>query len=207
MTPWRAASVAAFALAGVSAQASGLAELKSFLAQTKSGRASFTQVVAGKGPRAAQESTGTFSFLRPGRFRWSYAKPFEQLIVGDGSKLWIYDRDLNQVVVRKLDVALGSSPAALLAGDNALEKFFNLVDAGRSDGLELVDATPKTADTGFERVRIGFKDSLPRVMELKDAFGNVTTLTFGAFERNHVVDAAAFRFEPPPGADVIGEDR
>ncbi len=198
--------VAAFGLTAATAtHGSGLAELKAFLSQTKSGRATFTQVVASRGGTATQESSGTFSFLRPGKFRWAYAKPFEQLIVGDGGKLWIYDRDLNQVVVRKLDVALGSSPAALLAGDNALEKHFDLAEAGRTDGLEMVDATPRTPDTGFERVRIGLRDNLPRTMELKDTFGNVTTLTFGAFERNGALDVAQFRFAPPPGADVIGE--
>jgi outer membrane lipoprotein carrier protein len=109
--------------------------------------------------------------------------------------------------VRKLDVALGSTPAALLAGDSALEKNFDLVDAGRSDGLEYVEAKPRSPDTGFERVRIGFADNLPRVMELRDTFGNVTTLAFGRFERNPALDPGQFRFVPPQGADVIGEAR
>jgi outer membrane lipoprotein carrier protein len=185
--------------------ATGLDELKAFLNGTKSGKATFRQVIASKGERGAQESTGTFTFQRPGKFRWSYEKPYELLIVGDAGKLWIYDRDLNQVIVRKLDLALGVSPAALLAGDNALEKKFDLTDGGRSDGLELVDAKPRAADSGFERVRIGFRDNLPRVMELKDAFGNVTILTFGNFERNVALEPGQFKFVPPKGADVVGE--
>ena len=191
--------------AATAAHASAVDQLHAFLAGAKSGKATFRQVVAPKGRSTAQESDGTFTFQRPGRFRWVYEKPYEQLIVGDGSKLWIYDRDLNQVVVRTLDVALGGSPAALLAGDNALEKNFAVTDAGKSDGLEFIDARPKAADTGFERVRIGFKDNLPRRMELTDAFGNVTTLDFGTFERNPALDAAQFRFVPPKGADVVGE--
>jgi outer membrane lipoprotein carrier protein len=202
----RAAGLAAVGFAwAAAAHGTGLDELKAFLNGTKSGKATFRQVIASKGERGAQESTGTFTYQRPGKFRWSYEKPYEQLIVGDGGKLWIYDRDLNQVIVRKLDLALGVSPAALLAGDNALEKNFDLTDGGRSEGLELVDAKPKAADGGFERVRIGFKDNLPRVMELKDTFGNVTILTFGNFERNVVLDPGQFRFVPPKGADVVGE--
>jgi outer membrane lipoprotein carrier protein len=185
--------------------ATGIEQLHAFVAGARSGKAAFTQRVLGKGQSAVKESSGTFTFQRPGKFRWAYEKPFEQLIVGDGGKLWIYDRDLNQVIVRKLDLALGSSPAALLAGDNALEKNFDVSDGGRGEGLELIEATPRSAESGFQRVRIGFRDNLPRVMELTDAFGNVTTLVFAGFERNPALDAGQFRFVPPPGADVVGE--
>jgi outer membrane lipoprotein carrier protein len=196
----------AFAAATL-ARADGLDQLKSFHATTKSGKLAFRQVVAAKGQPGGRESTGTFWFQRPGKFRWAYETPYEQLIVGDGERLWIYDRDLNQVIVRPLDRALGSSPAALLAGDSALEKEFDLADAGKAGGIGYVDARPRSPDTGFERVRIGFADNLPRTMELKDAFGNVTTLTFSGFERNLPVDAARFKFVPPKGADIVGEAR
>ncbi len=197
---------AVLALAGATvAHAGGLEQLKSFHATTKSGKVTFRQAVVGKSQQGARESTGTFAFQRPGKFRWTYTTPFEQLIVGDGERLWVYDRDLNQVIVRKLDLALGSTPAALLAGDSALERNFDLADAGSSDGLEYVEAKPRSPDTGFERVRIGFADNAPRTMELKDTFGNVTTLTFGSFERNSQQDAGQFRFVPPKGADVVGE--
>jgi outer membrane lipoprotein carrier protein len=186
--------------------ASGLAQLNAFLDGAKSGRATFRQAVLAKGAREPQQSSGTFVFQRPGRFRWSYDRPFEQLIVGDGSRLWIYDRDLKQVIVRKLDAALGASPAALLAGDNSLERNFELADAGRQGDLEFVVAKPRTADSGMLGVRIGFKDGLPRVMELADAFGNVTTLTFAMLERNPKIDPAQFAFVPPPGADVVGDE-
>jgi outer membrane lipoprotein carrier protein len=185
--------------------ASGIDQLQAFLSGAKSGRAAFKQVVLTRGRPAPQEAAGTFAFQRPGRFRWVYDKPFEQLIVGDGAKLWIYDRDLNQVIVRKLDAALGTSPAALLAGDNALERNFTLLAAGERDGLEWVDARPKAPDSGIDSVRLGFRDNLPRAMELVDTFGNRTTLVFTAFERNVAFDAAQFRFVPPKGADVVGE--
>jgi outer membrane lipoprotein carrier protein len=200
------ALLAALALAGTSAaQADAIGQLKAFHAATKSGKVTFRQVVVAKGGQGQRESTGTFAFQRPGRFRWHYEKPFEQLIVGDGEKVWVYDHDLNQVIVRKLDVALGSTPAALLAGDSALEKNFDLVDAGTRDGLDYVEAKPRSADTGFERVNIGFADNVPRAMELRDTFGNVTMLTFGRFERNPAIDAGEFKFIPPKGADVVGD--
>lgn len=187
------------------AQASGLDQMRAFLDGTRSGRTTFTQTVTAKSGRAPQQASGTFAFARPGKFRWSYDKPFHQLIVGDADKLWIYDRDLNQVIVRKLGQALGSSPAALLAGDNALERNFTLTGGIASEGLEWVEAKPKAADSGFEEVRIGFHDNLPRRMELRDNFGQLTQLDFAGFERNAAIDPALFRFTPPPGADVVGD--
>jgi len=197
--------VGLFAAVPPAAQATGLGQLKAFLDGAKSGHATFRQSVAAKDAREPQQSSGTFTFQRPGRFRWSYEKPYEQLIVGDGVKLWIYDRDLNQVIVRRQEATLGASPAALLAGDNALERNFELADAGTGDGVEWVDARPRAAESGIERVRIGFRDNLPRTMELRDTLGNVTTLTFEAFERNVKLDPAQFTFAPPKGADVVGE--
>jgi len=203
------ACAAAIAIASLTAAplaaAGGLEQLRAFTSGAKSGKATFTQRVAPKGQGAAQESAGTFVFQRPGKFRWAYEKPYEQLIVGDGAKLWIYDRDLNQVIVRKLDAALGASPAALLAGDDALERNFTLTAGISADGLEFVEAQPKSPESGFARVRIGLRDNLPRTMELTDTFGNVTVLQFATFERNRAVDTAQFRFTPPKGADVVGE--
>ncbi|HET7098324.1 MAG TPA: outer membrane lipoprotein chaperone LolA [Casimicrobiaceae bacterium] len=199
------AALATLALAAASAaRADAIGQLRAFHTTTKSGKVAFRQVVIGKAQQGQQrESTGTFAFQRPGKFRWAYEKPFEQLIVGDGEKLWVYDKDLNQVIVRKLDVALGSTPAALLAGDSTLEKNFDLTDAGRNNGLDYVDAKPRSPDTGFARVKVGLSDNLPRAMELTDTFGNVTILTFSRFERNPALDPDTFKFVPPQGADVI----
>jgi outer membrane lipoprotein carrier protein len=206
MVGWQfaAAMCAATALA-CPAAASGPDQLKAFLSGADTGKTTFRQIVSGKSPRVPQESSGTFAFSRPGKFRWTYEKPHTQIIVGDGQKLWIYDPDLNQVVVRKLDQALGATPAALLAGDDSLEQNFELNDGGRSGDLEFVDAKPRAGDSGFTSIRIGLKGNLPRTMELHDAFGQVTQLSFGSFERNAAVDTALFRFVPPPGADVVGE--
>ena len=202
MNAAKALLVLAVAIAPAAADAGGIDELNAFLDGAKNGRATFTQTVVARSGRAPQASSGKFAFARPGRFRWSYEKPYEQLVVGDGARVWVYDRDLNQVIVRELDAALGATPAALLAGDNALEKNFSLVDAGAADGLAWVEATPKSADSTFTKVRIGFRDQLPRAMELADAFGQTTRLHFDAFERNIALPSDLFRFVPPAGADV-----
>jgi len=188
----------------LAASAAGLDQLKSFLETAKGVRGSFTQTVVGKAGRKPQQSAGFFAISRPGKFRWSYEKPYQQLLVSDGEKLWSFDPDLNQVTVKKLDKAFGASPAALLAGDG-LESNFVLRDGGVSEGFEFVEATPKAQDASFERVRIGLKDKLPRIMEVRDNFGQTTTLYLNQFEVNAPMPAEVFRFKPPKGADVVGE--
>jgi outer membrane lipoprotein carrier protein len=197
-----------FLLAAVlasAAHADALERFKSFLSGTQTARADFEQRVYGREGKLTQQSQGSFVFSRPGRFRWTYGKPVDQVIVGDGERVWIYDRDLNQVTVRRLSTALGSTPAALLAGSSDVEKAFHLSDAGMRDGLEWLEAKPKDAEAGFERIRMGFGPDGLDAMELTDNFGQTTRLRFSNLQRNPKVDPGEFRFEPPPGADVLGE--
>jgi outer membrane lipoprotein carrier protein len=179
--------------------------LKVFLTQTQTVKARFAQMVLDKNLKPLQQAQGVMQFSRPGKFRWDYVKPYEQTIVGDGARLWIYDKDLNQVTVRKLDRALGSSPAALLAGSNDLERDFKLSNLGMDKGLDWLEALPKSKDTVFERVRMGFGKSGLEAMELRDQFGQTTVITFADVERNPRIAADVFRFTPPQGADVISE--
>lgn len=187
------------------ASAAGTDALKAFLNQTQSVKARFAQMVLDKNLKPLQQAQGIMQFSRPGKFRWDYQKPYEQVIVGDGAKLWIYDKDLNQVTIRKLDRALGASPAALLAGSNELERDYILTDSGSDNGLDWLDAVPKNRDTAFERVRMGFGKAGLQAMELRDAFGQVTVITFADIERNPRIAPEVFRFTPPKGADVISE--
>ena len=189
------------ALAG----AAGIDMLRTFLQQTTSTKARFAQIVVDKNLKQLQQATGTMQFLRPGKFRWEYEKPYEQLIVGDGARLWVYDKDLNQVTVRKLDQALGDSPAALLAGSNEIEKIYNLTNLGNQEGLDWLEAVPKSKENAFERIRLGFSQNGLEAMELRDQFGQVTVIKFADVERNPKLSADAFRFVPPSGADVISE--
>jgi outer membrane lipoprotein carrier protein len=155
--------------------------------------------------KTVQEAHGRMELSRPGRFRWSYEKPKGQLIVGDGEKLWIYDAELRQVTVKRLSTALGSTPAAQLAGRNEIAKAFELKELGTRGTMEWVEAVPRNRDGGFELIRLGFKGDLLDTMELRDAFGQTTVIRFPGMERNPKLDPAQFRFTPPPGADVISE--
>ncbi len=192
-----------FLLTCGAASAASIDALKAMLQQTTSGKARFAQIVVDKNLKQLQQATGTMQFVRPGRFRWEYDKPFEQTIVGDGAKLWIYDKDLNQVTVRKLDRALGGSPAALLSGSNEIEKVYDLTNLGSQEGLDWLEAVPKAKDTSFERIRLGFGKSGLEAMELRDQFGQTTVIKFADVERNPRIAADVFRFTPPKGADVI----
>jgi outer membrane lipoprotein carrier protein len=192
------------ALVAQSAFALGIDQFRAFLKATPQARGSFTQTVIAKSGRKPQLSSGSFAFSRPGKFRWTYDKPYKQLLVSDGKKLWSYDPDLNQVTVRKLGDALGSSPAALLAGD-ALEDNFTLIDAGTADGLQFIEAVPASKEGAFQSVRIGMKDNLPRTMEVRDNFGQTTVINLGQIEGSVALPADTFRFTPPKGADVVGE--
>ncbi len=196
--------VLALFISGV-AQASSIDRFKTFVRTTQSARADFSQKVHDRSGRLVQESKGSFVFLRPGRFRWTYEKPVDQLIVGDGERVWIYDRDLNQVTVRRISSALGSTPAALLAGSSDVEKAFHLADAGTRDGLEWLEARPRDREAGFERIRMGFSATGVEAMELTDHFGQTTLLRFSGLVRNPKLDGSEFRFQPPKGADVLGE--
>ena len=143
-------------------------------------------------------------FVRPGKFRWAYQKPYEQLIVGDGEKFWLYDTDLNQVTVKKLDAALGSSPAALLSGNNEIERGFVLKDMGSREGLDWMQATPRKPDTSFSEILMAFDaQSNLAIMELHDAFGHKTILRFTNMQRNPQMSPTLFKFVPPKGADVL----
>ncbi|MGB7649784.1 MAG: outer membrane lipoprotein chaperone LolA [Gallionella sp.] len=188
------------------AHAAAIEKLKTFIAATHSAQANFTQDVRDQNGKRVQSAAGVMQFQRPGKFRWAYQKPYEQLIVGDGAKFWLYDVDLNQVTVKKLDAALGSSPAALLSGSNEIERGFNLKEDGTGDGLEWLQASAKASDTSFDKIRMGFNDKSELVvMELNDAFGHKTVLRFGNMQHNPKFPTTQFHFTPPSGADVLGE--
>ena len=181
-------------------------KLREFISATHSGQANFTQVVQDKSGKKVQSASGTMQFVRPGKFRWVYQKPYAQIIVGDGEKFWMYDADLNQVTVKKLDAALGGSPAALLSGNNEIERGFDLQEDGSSDGLEWLRASAKVQDTSFDWIRMGFNAQAELVaMELNDAFGHKTVLRFSNMQHNPKFSAQHFHFTPPKGADVLGD--
>jgi outer membrane lipoprotein carrier protein len=200
------------------ARADGLQALEAYFKSATSGRAEFTQVVTSP-TRADQKarsktSNGTFEFSRPSRFRFVYRKPFEQSIIADGQTLWLYDVELNQVTARKQSTALGSTPAALIAAApdlRALQAEFNLRAVPDKDGLQWVEAIPKSSEGQLQSVRVGFKPGLPAggqspelaALEILDSFGQRSVLSFSRVEVNPKLPAETFQFKPPAGADVI----
>jgi chaperone LolA len=185
------------------ALAGGLDDFLAFNASAKTATARFEQQVFDRAGKVVERASGTFAFQRPGKFRWVYEKPNQQVLVGDGTRLWIHDPDLNQVTVKRIDRAISSTPAALLAGKDDITSLFTLRDAGAADGLNWVEATPKAQDTGFERVRLGLQGKTLAAMELQDQLGGRTLLRFSDLKPNAPVAPETFRFTPPKGADVI----
>jgi outer membrane lipoprotein carrier protein len=190
------------ALAAGGAQADAVDRLRAFARDVKTGQAAFTQTVTSADGTRRKVSSGQFEFERPNRFRLAYSKPFEQLIVADGQKVWIFDADLNQASSRPLAKAIGATPAALLAG-SSLDADFALAAEPARDGLEWARATPKAKDGPFQSMRIGFRGQTLAAVELVDAFGQRSLLQFGPFAANPSIAPDRFRFVPPPGADVI----
>lgn len=191
--------------AAAQAQADAVQTLRDFSREVKSGKAEFTQTVTSPDGKRKKNSSGSFEFQRPNQFRFAYAKPFEQLIVGDGKKVWIYDPDLQQASSRRMDQALGATPAALLAGAN-LEKDFELKAQPSAQGLDWVLATPRgpQADSaGLQSLKIGFKGKELAAIEVVDGFGQRSLLQFSAVSSNAVVAPERFRFVLPAGADLI----
>ena len=185
------------------ATAAALEQLREFVSSTRSARGEFTQQqVLGSG-RSGQSSSGTFAFARPGKFRWEVSRPYEQLVVTDGERVHFFDKDLRQVTVRKVTEAISATPAAILFGSNDLEANFVVTDGGTVDGLEWLEAVPRNKESGFDRIRIGFKGGLPAAMDVRDAFGQVNRFTFKAIERNPTLDATQFRFTAPKGVDIV----
>ena len=195
-------------------RADGLDSLERFVKGVKSGHAEFTQVVsapARTGETAkTRTSSGSFAFSRPDRFRFDYRKPFAQTIVADGTTLWMYDADLNQVTARKQADVLSATPAALVASAPDLAVLRNdyvLKSEPEKDGLQWVLATPKTKDGQLQAVRVGLRagDGTPTlaVLDILDSFGQRSVLTFAKSDVNPALSADVFQFKPPAGADVI----
>jgi len=203
MTRLRLLPAAVLALGLQPAWADAVDTLREFTREVKTGKASFSQTVTSPDGARKKTSTGSFEFSRPNRFRFAYDKPFAQLIVGDGAKVWLHDIDLNQVTVRAMDQALGGTPAALLAG-GALDKDFELVAQPAKDGLDWVLATPRARDGSVASLRVGFRGKELAALEIVDAFGQRSALQFSGVQQGLALPAERFRFTPPPGADVVG---
>ncbi|MFH4354106.1 MAG: outer membrane lipoprotein chaperone LolA [Neisseriaceae bacterium] len=189
-------------IASMESFADGLSQLKTFNKTVTDLSGEFTQIV--KSNKGSKSTSGHFAISRPSFFRWRYDQPYQQIIVADGKTIWVYDIDLKQVVKRRQAQALGTSPAAILASQEALEQVYTLSNAGDREGIEYVLAKPKQANSGYQYIKIGFREGKLARMELKDGLGNqsfieLKNLKYGFIERNQ------YQFKPPKGIDVLQE--
>lgn len=166
--------------------------------------ADFEQTLLDDAGEVVQVSSGLLALDRPGKFRWDYTDPYEQLIVSDGAYVWLYDADLEQVTVRVLDETLANTPAMLLGGDSQLTERFSISETVRRDGSEWITLVPRVGDTDFKTVILEFDQAGLSSMRLADTLDQITEIRFSNLLRNPEVDPALFGFEPPDGVDVIG---
>jgi outer membrane lipoprotein carrier protein len=182
------------------------ATVERYLSNLSTWSADFSQTINDESGKTLRSATGHLYLQRPGKFRWDYLKPAEQMVLADGKKLWFYDKDLQQANVRDMDAAVANTPATLLSGGAVLGSQFEIKSLPAAEGLEWFQLTPKHPDTDFQAVRIGFaKGELVRMM-LADKLNEVTSLRFSAARRNVTLPADEFTFTPPPGVDVIGRE-
>ncbi|HAP28298.1 MAG TPA: outer membrane lipoprotein carrier protein LolA [Achromobacter sp.] len=200
-------SLAAIAVLGLSPTlvlaASAQEQLRAFVTTVTSATGSFSQYTVNDQGRTQPAQTGVFSFQRPGKFKWAVQKPYEQLVISDGRQVFQYDPDLAQVTERKVDAAIGTSPAAILFGSGSLEQSFDVSALPAKDGVDWLRAKPRTADAGFSRVDIGMKNNLPVRVELLDSFGQTTRVDLSGIQANPQLPAKEFQFTAPKGVDVV----
>jgi outer membrane lipoprotein carrier protein len=193
--------------AAPAADGSPAGTLQAYLDGLKSFEARFQQHVADSRGRPTEEASGRLYLQKPGRFRWDYDKPTAQQIVSDGRNLWHYDEDLEQVLVKRIDESLATTPALLLAGRVSVNESYEVSDAGKRDGLSWIALAPRRDDTDFIGLALGFAEGSLRAMELEDKLGQRTRIDFSSVRRNPRLDSKLFSFRPPAGVDVIGTAR
>jgi chaperone LolA len=198
-------TIVSHAALAASDPAAGRQKVESFLQGLQSLQAQFRQTLSDRNGRTVEEASGTLAIHRPDRFRWDYREPNEQVIVADGSRIWLYDADLQQVTVRKLDDTLSATPAMLLSGQGNLQDNFTVTQSSQERGTSWVRMEPKRDDTDFKWVRLGFDGATLKFMQLADKLGQTTNLEFTQLQRNPAIDPSRFTFTVPPGADVIGD--
>lgn len=193
-------------VAAPATRADAIAKLRTFNSETRSITAEFTQRVLNERMKEVQSNTGYLALERPGQFRWVYKTPSEQILVSDGKVLWLYDPELRQATRRGIGSAMSGTPASLLASDARIEAAYKLTNIGEQGGLDWLEGRPKRDDSGFVRIRMGLNAAgEPAAMELLDSFGQTIMLKFSKVTRNPKIIPEAFRFEPPPGVDVLSE--
>ncbi len=179
--------------------------LDNFFAQTRNFSASFSQTQFDADQKLMQKSSGNIQVQRPNKFRLQYLKPYKQLYVADGAKLWSYDEDLEQIIVKPQTEVLANSPAMILSNVKILRDHYQVSHQGQEQGMDWYKLTPLQSDAGFESVFLAFKNNSLKIMEMLDSFGQTTRLEFTDMKVNTPLADETFRFTPPKGVDIIGQ--
>ncbi len=195
-------AVCLFVLMPAALAATGTEMLKEFHKNVKSFEAEFRQKVVDDKNKELQAAAGKMYLQRPGKFRWDYKEPDEQVIVSNGKKIWLYDQELEQVTIKTLKGMVGSTPARILSDTGSIDKNFVITEQGKKDGVTWIELKPKEEDPQFKSVRIGFGDTL-KVMQIKDNLDQVTTIEFSKLKKNPTLKASLFEFKIPEGVDVV----
>lgn len=184
-------------------------DLKELLNAVKTMQANFTQTVNDNRGKSVQKSYGRMTMQRPGKFRWEVTKPIPQLIIANGSRLWIYDPDLQQVTIRSLNSGSGGAPALLLSHvDTALDRDFKVKELpNKTPGWSWFALTPRQQDNMFASIQMGFSNKQIREMQLKDHLGHTTFVRFTNSSINHPLPSSSFVLNAPSSADVIDETK
>ena len=196
------------ASSGFAAAPASSSELSALLGNIKTMQADFTQTILDNHGKAVQRSQGRLVLERPGKFRWDAVRPVRQLIISNGSTLWIYDPELEQVTIRTLTKEAGEVPALLLSrSDTVIEKQFTIKSITKNSGQKSFVLVPRNANSSFAAIQLGFSNNQLRQMQLEDRLGHTTVIQFNRIVLNRSVAASAFIFKAPRGVDVINERR
>jgi outer membrane lipoprotein carrier protein len=178
--------------------------LKIALKSLDNSTANFKQTVLSEDKQVLQQSSGTVAISRPGKFSWIYTTPYEQQIIADGSELWVYDVDLDQVTVKPMASGLTSAPIMVLMKQNEINSNFTVNEVGQRKFLYWVELEPKSTELEYSRIYIGLENEIVKAMELRDGFGQSTQIVFENSRQNVIHNPKVFQFTPPEGVDVFG---
>jgi len=178
-------------------------QLEAFIVRSKNIQAKFTQTALNESGEAVQTSQGDFYLQQPGKFRWNYTAPYVQEIVSKNGKVWFYDADLEQVIIKKIDQSIGDTPALLLSGSIDLKEKYTISTQGVKDGVVWLKLTPKNNESSFKYILVGLKNKLLYGMELSDNFGQLTRIIFSNLTFPKTLAPRLFEFIAPKGTDVF----
>ncbi|MEM7065885.1 MAG: outer membrane lipoprotein chaperone LolA, partial [Cyanobacteria bacterium P01_B01_bin.77] len=198
-----AAASAQDGAAEASADPAATSRIERYLASLTTLSATFQQTLYDADGQRVQDSAGKLLIKRPGRFRWDYQEPYEQLVIADGERLWLYDADLEQATVKRLDGSLAGTPAMLLSGSSDVGRDFDVQGEYAAEGLVWLQLAARSPNAEFSQVRLAFRGDDVELMELTDNLDQITRIELSDLERNPTLPDDAFAFVPPAGTDVV----